>query len=167
MKPIELFYQGEGVDQIDRLELDPSITFAALKDQLLERHGVSEDAMLFVEDGDDPVDLTGPVSELATSKGLRLHLHRCLHVEITVSFNGQTVERRFAPSATIRRVKRWAAERKFDMSPEDASEHSLQVSGTQTQPDGTVHLGTLTDGKVCRLAFDLVPEPRVNGWSSK
>jgi len=164
MKPIDLFYQGEGVGQMQHLEIDTTETFASLKQQLVARHEMAdEDAYLFVEDADDPLDPAQRLGDVATVKGLKVHLHRCRHIEVTVSFNGQTVERRFAPSATIRRVKRWAAERKFNMPPDDASDHSLQVSGTHNQPADSVHIGTLTNGKVCGLAFDLVPDPRVQG----
>ena len=163
MKAINLFYQGEGRAQMEHLEMDDATTFGQLKVQLTQRYGADDHAHLFMEDDDELVDETRPLGEFATKAGLKVHLHRCRHVEITVSFNGKSVERRFAPSATIGRVKRWAAERKFGMTHDDATDHSLQLSGTHTQPAANVHVGTLTDGKVCGLAFDLVPDPRVQG----
>ncbi|MBC7283583.1 hypothetical protein [Hoeflea sp.] len=163
MKSIDLFYQGEGVGEIAHIELEPDATFATLKTRLAEKHQIPADALLFIEDEDEPIDEGVLVKERATAKGLKVHFHRCRHVEVTVMFNGETVERRFPPSATVARVKRWAAEKKFGMSEEEAGEHVLQIAGTHDRPAPGTHIGSLTDGKVCSLAFDLVPDERVNG----
>lgn len=163
MKSIDLFYQGEGIGEISHIELEPDATFAILKARLAEKHGVPHDALLFLEEEDEPLDETILVKDRATPKGLKVHIHRCRHVEVTVTFNGETVERRFSPSATVAHVKHWAAEHKFGMSKEDAGEHVLQIAGTHDRPAPGTHIGALTDGKVCGLAFDLVPDERVNG----
>lgn len=163
MKSIDLFYQGEGLGEIKHLELEPNATFATLKARLAEAHGAAPDALLFLEDEDDPVDDGARVKDRATAKGLKVHVHRCRHVEVTVSFNGETAERRFPPSASIARVKRWAAERKFGMTDEEAGEHVLQLAGSHDRPAPGTHIGALTHGKVCGLAFDLVADERVNG----
>ena len=163
MKSIDLFYQGEGVGEVEHLELEPEATFAVLKAHLVEKHKISVDALLFIEDEDEPIDEGVLLKDRATAKGLKVHIHRCRHVEVTVTFNGETVERRFPPSATVARVKRWAAEKKFGMSEEEAGEHVLQIAGTHDRPAPGTHIGALTDGKVCGVAFDLVPDERING----
>lgn len=163
MKFIDLFYQGEGVSEISHIELEPDATFAGLKARLTEKHQIPVDALLFIEDEDDPIDEGALVKDRATAKGLKIHIHRCRHVEVSVMFNAENVERRFPPSATIARVKRWAAEKKFGMSEDEAGEHVIQIAGTHERPTPGTHIGVLTDGKVCGLAFDLVPDERVNG----
>lgn len=163
MKSIDLFYQGEGVGEIEHIELEPDATFAVLKARLVEKHKIPLDALLFIEDEDEPIDERVLLKDRATAKGLKVHIHRCRHVEVTVTFNGETVQRRFPPSATVSRVKRWAAEKKFGMSEEEAGEHALQIAGTHDRPAPGTHIGALTDGKVCFLAFDLVPDERING----
>ncbi|MFG1247859.1 hypothetical protein [Xanthobacter flavus] len=163
MTSIDVFYQGEGIGEIAHIELDPHATFAILKTRLIEKHGVAHDALLFLEDEDEPLDVAGLIKDHDAAKGLKVHIHRCRHVEVTVTFNGEIAERRFPPSATVARVKRWAAEKKFGMSDEEAGEHVLQVAGTHDRPAPGTHIGALTDGKVCGLAFDLVPDERVNG----
>jgi hypothetical protein len=50
------------------------------------------------------------------------------------------------------------------MTPQEAGEHVLQITGTKDRPDPGTHLGTLAACPDCRLAFDLVPNERVNGW---
>jgi hypothetical protein len=163
MTSIDVFYQGEGISEIAHFELDPDATFAILKTRLIEKHGVAHGALLFLEDEDEPLDEAALVMHSGAGKGLKVHIHRCRHIEVTVTFNGETVERRFPPSATVARVKRWAAEEKFGMSDDEAGEHVLQMAGTHDRPAPGTHIGSLTDGKVCGLAFDLVPDERVNG----
>lgn len=163
MKFIDLFYQGEGVGEISHIELAPDATFAVLKARLTEKHQIPADALLFIEDEDDPIDEGALVKDRATIKGLKIHIHRCRHVEVSVMFNAEKVERRFPPSATVARVKRWAAEKKFGMSENEAGEHVLQIAGTHERPAPGTHIGVLIDGKSCGLAFDLVPDERVNG----
>ncbi len=165
MTAIDLFYQGEGLGEIQHLELEPDATFAILKLRLIEAHGIPHGTLLFLEDEDDPVEDAVLVRERASPAGLKVHVHRCRHVEVTVTFNAETVERRFSPSATVARVKRWAAEHKLGMTDEEAGEHVLQVAGAHDRPAPGTHIGALTDGKVCGLAFDLVPDQRVNGAS--
>jgi hypothetical protein len=163
MKYIDLFYQGEGVGDVSHIELEPDATFATLKARLTEKHAVPMDALVFVEDEDEPIDEVVLVRDRATAKGVKVHVHRCRHVEVMVTFNGETVDRRFSPSATVARVKRWAAEHKFGMSKEEAGEHVLQIAGSHDRPAPGTHIGSLTDGKVCGVAFDLVADERVNG----
>lgn len=163
MTSVDLFYQGEGLGEVRHLELEPEATFAVLRLRLVEAHGIARGALLFLEDEDDPVEDVVVVGHRATHRGLKVHVHRCRHVEVTVTFNGDTVERRFAPSATVARVKRWAAEREFGMGEEEAGEHVLQLAGTHDRPAPGTHVGALTDGKVCGLALDLVADQRVNG----
>lgn len=163
MKTIDLFYQGEGVREIEHLEIDPDTTFANLKVRLIEKHGGASDCLLFVEDEDDPVDDEQTVKDRAGGKGLKLHLNRCRHVAVSVTYNGETIERKFTPAATVARVKRWAAERKFGMTEDEAGEHVLQIAGTHERPAPGTHIGALTPRGSCAIAFDLVPDERVNG----
>ena len=53
------------------------------------------------------------------------------------------------------------------MSPEEASEHSLQIAGTYDRPAPRTHLGALTTCPHCRIAFDLVADQRVNGSANE
>src|SRR3546814_12480369 len=80
---------------------------------------------------------------------------------VAVTYNGETIDRKFAPGATIARVKRWAAERKFGMTEEEAGEHVLQIAGTHERPAPGTHIGVLPNRKTYGLAFDLVTDERV------
>ncbi len=108
MDHVNIFYQGEGIADIEHLEIDSDDTFAALKTTLCGKHGLSTETLVFIEDNDEPVDESASVRGCAGAAGVKVHLHRCRHVKVTVTFNNETVEEAFAPSATIARIKRWA-----------------------------------------------------------
>jgi len=163
MKTIDLFYQGEDVAEIEHLEIDLDSTFADIKARLVEKHGGAPDALLFLEDEDEPLNDADRVKDRAGGKGLKVHLNRFRQIAVSVNYNGEIVARKFAPSATVARVKRWAAVRKFGMTDEEAGEHVLQVAGTHERPTPGTHIGTLAKCKTCELAFDLVADERVNG----
>src|SRR5262245_44266259 len=116
MTTIDVFYQGEGVAEIGHVEVDAEQTFAGLKALLSTKHGLAGDILIFLENGDEPIAELLVVREHAGAHGLKVHVHRCRHVEVAVTFNGETVHHRFGPGATVARVKRWAAEHKFGMS---------------------------------------------------
>ena len=163
MDTVDLFYQCEGIREIQHVEVDCDATFATVKDKLIDKHGLGADACLFLEDKDDPVSENEKVIDCVTGTVIKVHLNRCRVVEICVSFNGRTVEHGFGPSATIARVKCWAAEGEFGMEPTDASEYALQIVGTHERPTPGTHIGTLVHCLACSLGFDLAPDERVNG----
>ena len=49
------------------------------------------------------------------------------------------------------------------MSAEEAGEHVLQIVGTHERPSPGTHVGALNDDKERVVAFDLVPDERVQG----
>jgi len=159
---VRLFVQGEGLSGIEHLEVPAESTFAGLKALIIGRLGLDAALLLFLEDQDDPPDDRAELRLHSDRGGIKVHLHRCRRVGVAVTFNGKHVEHSFGPSATVARVKRWAAE-KFGMSAEDATEHVLQLAGTHTRPSAGAHLGTLASCPDCRVKFDLVPDERVNG----
>src|SRR2546430_2641375 len=110
MAKVDVFYQGEGIHEIGYFEVDADQTFAALKALLSTKHGLAGDLLIFLEDGDEPIEEVLVVREHAGPHGIKAHVHRCRHVEVAVTFNGETAHHQFGPGATVARVKRWAAE---------------------------------------------------------
>lgn len=164
MKRVDVFYQGEGICEINHLETDSEQTLAAVKAAIVQKHGGDVDLLIFVEEGEgEPVAETRTVATIAGPAGAKIHLHRCRHVEVLVSFAGKTAKRVFAPSATVARVKQWAALHEFGMTEEEAGEHVLQISGSHDRPAPGAHIGTLTACPACRVHFDLLPDERING----
>lgn len=162
MKPIDIFYQLEQNQQIQHLEAALDETVAALKARIIQLHGLAPDVLLFIEDADDELDEARAVDSIAGPKGGKVHVHRCQHVAVTVAFSGRNLEHRFGPGSTVARIKHWVVS-KLGMSEADATEHVLQIAGTHERPTPSTHVGTLVHCPDCRIAFDLVPDQRVNG----
>ena len=163
MKLIDVFYQGEGLGEIGHLEASPEHTFSAVKALMIERHGITEEVFLFLEDCEEPVNEVVLVHQHASATGIKAHLHRCRRVEVSVTFNGETLHHRFSPATTVGHVKHWAAVTKLGMTEEESGEHVLQLPLTHHRPAPGTHIGALTTFPNCRVVFDLVADQRVNG----
>lgn len=163
METLNVFYQIEGSKDILHFEIEAQHTAAALAALLIKRHGLEQEVLLFLEDSEEPLSDSAALRDHCGHAGVKLHIHRCRHIDVVVTFNGRTAGRRFPPSATVARVKHWAAVHEFKMSEADASEHVLQIANTHDRPSPGAHIGTLTTRPHCRVAFDLVPDQRVNG----
>jgi len=162
MNPISIFYQGEGIREIEHVEAGAEDTFGAVKARLCQKHGLAPEAALFLEDAEEPLDEAARVRDRACHTGVKIHLHRCRLIQVTVTFNGESVNQTFTPGTTVARVKFWAAT-KFGMSPEEAGEHVLQIAGTHDRPRPGTHIGALVSCQTCSIAFALVPDERING----
>ena len=164
MKTIDVFYHGEGIAALDHIELDGEASFADLLALLVTKHGFAADAVMFLENEDEPADLKEGISKKTGRSGIKVHVHRCRKVAVAVHFKEKTIHHEFAPGVTVARVKHWAAVKKLGMSEEEASDHHLQLAGTTTQPDPGTHLGALASCPKCKVEFDLVTTPKVNGF---
>jgi hypothetical protein len=156
----QVFVQSELLADVAVLEVEHDTSPQQLRQSVLELFATpAEEVILFVEDEDDENAL---VVLVEIPEGLRVHAHRLRSIEVKVRYAGNEVRRAFRPGATVAKVKRWATA-DLRISPSDAAEMMLQVSGTNNRPDADVHIGTLVHAPAHRLAFDLVPSPRVNG----
>jgi hypothetical protein len=161
MQSIPVFYQMENHAHVEHVNFSPDNTLADVLNAIRAKHGTDAASHLFLEDADEPADLRKRLQDLGESKGVKVHVHRCKRIEVSVAFNG-TKQRTFPPAATVARVKRWVTDA-FNMSPEDAGEHVLQLAGTTDRPSPGTHLGSLATHPHCHVRFDLVPNERVNG----
>jgi hypothetical protein len=163
---IDFYYQGEGIRRLERIEIAPDVSFAIVKSLIAGKHGVEGDALLFLEDQDEPIDDALIVGEHVGDAGVKAHLHRCRRVEVFAIFNGRRLQHHFGPGTTVAKVKRWAATA-FGMTEAEASEHVLQIAGTHNRPSPGTHVGALAACPGCTLAFHLVADQRINGrWAA-
>lgn len=164
--PTRVYIQSEYFPDIKFVEVKDEATVAELKHAalaLLPPGTDASDLTLSVEDDDaDAHGHSTHVKHLKKEHGVRVHLHRCKQVEVTVRFGVEVVHHKFRPATTVGRVRLWAGE-KFGMATGDVAEHVLQIAGTTEQPDVDVHIGTLTKCPQCEVTFDLVPAHRING----
>lgn len=170
MPAFRVYIQSEHFPDIKLIEIDDNASVADLKKAALKLLPAGTDASdleLSVEDNDDDDD--GPahaqralVKDLVKEHGVRVHLHRCKRIEVSVRFGAGEVHHKFPPATTVGRVRQWAGH-KLGMQPSDIAEHVLQIAGTNEQPDVDIHIGTLAKCPKCSVAFDLVPAHRING----
>jgi hypothetical protein len=164
MSKINVFLQGEGIKDILRLQLEPENTALDVKRACTSQLGVQMDGEMavFLEDQEEPLNDATRLESVAGKDGVRMHLHRCRRVGVKVTYSSRTIEHAFGPGTTVGAVKRFAVD-KLGIPKEDAAELILQIAGTQEQPDVDVHIGTLAGRPSCAIAFDLVPNPRIQG----
>lgn len=164
--PTRVYIQSEHFPDIKLVEINDDATIYELKRAVLALLPPGTDATeltLSVEDDDDDAHAGAThVKHLKKEHGVRVHLHRCKHVDVHVRFGAEVVHRQFRPVATVGLVRLWAGH-KLGMAPGDIAEHVLQIAGTTEQPDVDIHVGTLTKCPQCSVMFDLVPAHRING----
>jgi hypothetical protein len=165
MNRIEILLQGEGFTEIEVIRLEAGMVVR----EVLHAAGAcckmppADELRVFAEDEDEPLELDHPLPGHQPGKPLRLHVHRCHRVTVTVAFNGESETRPFGPARTIEAIRKWAALVAFKLAPTDAAEHVLQVAGTTNRPDPDTHVGALVSCPDCLIHFDLVPLKRVEG----
>jgi hypothetical protein len=162
---IELFVQGEEITDITLIRVAHDSTAREVVRKAKEECGITaveEEILVLIEDQDEEIVLDAKLIEVGIGHRHRIHCHRCRRVKVAVNFNGATKSRDFSPSTTIRKIKRWADD-EFGLKGVDATEHALQICGTNTRPDLDVHVGSLVRHPHCQVCFDLVPKKRVEG----
>jgi hypothetical protein len=168
MSDIEVFMQGEGISHITLVRVHREAQVRALID-MARVHGFPDDpeageTVVQLEDADAVLALDATLDEAGVGHRSRVHVHRCRTVEVTVTYNNEDKAHQFPPSMTIERVKEWATSAEaFTLSPVDATEHALQISGTSERPHDDVHIGALVGARNCALHLDLVAKRRIEG----
>lgn len=165
MKIIEILLQGEHIPDIQLVKIDSE---KGVKELLVlaaqhRKGGVEGEFEVFIEGCDEPLKRDDLLPEGANGQPARIHVHRCRKIKVDVTFNGVTKEHSFGPGTTIAAVEKWAAIKAFGMTPADAAEHVLQITGKTERPEPDTHIGSLASCPDCHLAFDLVPLKRVEG----
>lgn len=165
MNNITLFVQCEGSAAIELVDVPSTATTVDLVHAALER-GMIDNALgeplTFLESREDELEAKLPLVAQGVRHKDRVIIHRCKRIEVSAAFNARLEQRKFNPAATVGRVKRWFV-KEIGMTPVDASEHVLQLTGTSQRPDEDVPIGTLTTKGTCSVAFTLVPRKRVEG----
>ena len=137
-------------------DLDPSTTLQEIADG----HGIA-DATAWLEDVDDPLDISALLSE-ALRPQQHLHLSSCRRVVTTVAYAGRTISDEFPPGTTIGRVRTWAVGHDgFDLPQKERPRHEVGLCGSGVIADRNDHIGTLATD--CALCLDLAPKDRFQG----
>lgn len=145
-------------EPIERFELAEVALVKTLIASLAGRHPNIEEMLVFKEDAEEPL---GDDHPLHGHDNPVFHLHRCRQIKVAVNYKAETLHHKFAPGTTIKRVTKWAT-KKAGLDEAEAQEHVLQISGTRIQPPQNAHLGSLKISG-CEIEFDLVRKQLVQG----
>lgn len=161
---IRIYLQSPLLTEVTLVEVDQGCSVDELKKKCKlalphEHHSLN---LHLSEEGSDHDEVTCGVDGLHHAEGVRVHLHRCKHVLVTVQYQGETLTKKFRPATTVGKVKKWAS-KQAGMTKEDAAEHILQLAGKDTQPDNDQHIGVFSCQDSCSVSFDFVPCHRING----
>lgn len=164
MSNIQLFLQFEGSRGIELIQLDADapareILAAAVRLGFAEPH--RQDAHVFGPEGEAPLKLDVSLSKQGIRDKHRVHIHRCRKIEVTLHFNELTEVMEFPPANTVDHVKKRFVHA-IHMSAVDATEHVLQLCGSEDRPEPDAQIGSLVSG-CCSLCFNLVPIKRIEG----
>ena len=140
MKSIDIFYQGEGIREIAHFEAEPGRTASpSSRAALIEKHGLDEETLIFLEDRDEPIDesccsRTTPATPASRSTSAPLPA-RGGGGDVQRRDGAPPVRARARPS---RGSRRWAAEHKFGMT--DAGGRRARAADRRHQgPAGPGH----------------------------
>ena len=163
-KTSDIFLQGEAILDIEFVSFGehPSVQEILIEAAKFRSSNGDGEYLVFVEDELEPLDAHGHLPKGKEGEPVRVHVHRCREIAVTVTFNGAITADPFAPGRTIESVKK-AMAHALGLDPRDAAEHVLQLAGSTERPDADTHIGSLVSHGTCVLAFDLVPLKRVEG----
>ena len=162
---MEIYVLGIGIPEVKDRVVEPHHKVADLLQDVVRLGFPAEalvEALVFVEDRDEPADHSSTLGDAGVREGSRVHIHTCRHIEVSCNYNGQTKKERFSPAARIHRVKT-SFGHEFKIDPHDLGNFTLLVCANQTELDENTQIGTLTTYPKCELCFDLVKRENVQG----
>jgi hypothetical protein len=154
---MELFLHSQS-EEIDVVEADGDVLVAAFLEQCDE----NGEAELWLVDADTPLAHDRTLADAGVTHHSHVHLSRAKKVDTFVTFNGETKDREFGPNSTFQKVFDWATSKhEFDLTPEQKTKHTLEIAGTEIEPELTQPIERYATDDVLRL--NLVPKDRHAG----
>jgi hypothetical protein len=126
-KTIELFVHSSGRTEPVMITVAEDDTIA----NLLAASGAPEGSYLFVEDRDKPLPIEKKVDESGIKAKDHVHVTRCLHIDVAVSYNGVTKNHSFPPAQRVKHVLKWALD-EFGLKGVDAQNKVLRIVDGRT-----------------------------------
>ena len=140
------------------IKVDPDKT---VRDFAIECLG--EGALVWLEDGKEPLDLEKTLAEIGVVERCHLHVSTCKGVLVKVRFGGDSIEESFPPPTSADLILKWAASPEgFKLTDSEAAKHVFAICGTDTELDQADHIGFYADGD-CSVCLDLLPRERFEG----
>ena len=131
---------------------------------LLTDDDAADDQMLWLVDGDEPLDTGRPVGDAGLTHRCHVHRGRCRSVTVRVHHNGREIDLAVPPGSRVARVYRWSVGPEgFGLPRDQIPGHALAIRGREDLPGAETHVGSLVADGCCEVDFDLVPRRRYEG----
>lgn len=156
-KTLEVAFVLEGERRPEIIELAAKATVAALLKEVASRDGGEAYDEVSLEDAEEVLDPKTPLAEILVGTFKVLHVAKRGKVKVYVTFERETVEEDFRPSATMRKVTRWAIAA-LGLEGEVA-DFQLKLSDEVLPPE--THIGQVARGeKSLRLSLVMKVKPQ-------
>ena len=140
------------------IKVDPDKTVQEIAIECL-----GEGALIWLEDGKEPLDPEKTLAEEGVFEGCHLHMSICKGVLVKVRFGGDSIEGSFTPPTSADFILKWAASPEgFKLTDSEAAKHLFAICGTDTELDQADHIGFYADDD-CSVCLDLLPRERFEG----
>ena len=136
-------YAVEGLPDQQEIKVDAGETAQQILRRIKARHPDSEIVELVIEDEDEAVGEDARIVESIEADFKVVHAARGRRIAVAVRYEAEEAKQDFQPSATIRRITRWAVEKGFDLV-EKPSKFVLKLGDRVLEPE--LHLGQITGG---------------------
>lgn len=163
-KDVEVYIHGEGCDS-KKLKISESATIAQLLEQAQKAGFIppsdGHPFKICLEDEDVEHDHHHPLHGCGVHHRAHVHCHRCQHVAVTVTYNGVSKSHSFKPSATGKKIMKWALD-EFKLKGADAADKVLRFENKE-ELDETAHIGTYAQFPKCAVQLFLTARVEVQG----
>lgn len=154
---MRIYLHTPGHTDAEAMTVEPQTKLSALTND-------DQQISLLLEDRDEPLDpsLTFEAAEIAD----RVHIFAGPHekIDVRVIYNADSHGRAFSASARMAHVQHWAfGEHAFDLTPQEAAEHTLAVLPSDAIPGPDVHVGSLEQVSKGLVELALVSKERYEG----
>ena len=124
---------------------------------------LGEGALVWLEDGKEPLDPEKTLMEIGVVERCHLHVSTYKGVLVKVRFGGDSIEESFPPPTSADFILKWAASAEgFKLTDSEAAKHLFAICGTETELDQADQIGFYADDD-CSVCLDLVPRERFEG----
>lgn len=156
---MRLYVHSPGSNEVTAIENADANT------SLGEQISIAEGDFVFVDDNNDPVDITLTLTQITITVEKHhhhVHHHPCKEIKVEVMYNGRPVFINAVPNGRIEDVlMRAIAELGID--PVSAADLVLRVPGTDQDLSGSTFVGELLPRGDCSLVLNLLAGNREHG----
>jgi len=151
-----IIVDGEGFTDVEVIVVPQGATGREILLGVAKKTGIEvEEAILFIEYRDEPLNLDIVIREDAARKVH--HVHRARRIKVLVHYQNGTKEKVFPPSTRVQTVLDWAVGPEgFKIDPTIAPEMELALHSETTELQKQAHIGRYVRHPHHDLALDLI-----------